>query len=73
MSRVTSVTKSTLILNKIIEVYNTSDCLHDRSITRKKDCTEQNKFHLIAYKYNSRFETCPILYYLILRSRFRPR
>ena len=29
MSRVTSVTKSTLILNKIIEVYNTSDCLHD--------------------------------------------
>ena len=45
----------------------------DMSITRKKDCTEQNKFHLIAYKYNSRFETCPILYYLILRSRFRPR
>ena len=29
MSRVTSVTKSTLIMNKTIEVYNPSDCLHD--------------------------------------------
>ena len=45
----------------------------DMSITRKKDCTERNKFHLIVYKYKSRFETCPTLYYLILRSRFRPR
>ena len=47
----------------------------DMSITiyRKQDCTEHNKFHLIVYKYKSRFETCPTLYYLILRSRFRPR
>ena len=27
------------------------------SITRKQNCTENNKFHLIVYNYNSRFET----------------
>ena len=47
----------------------------DMSVTiyMKQDCTENNKFYLKVYIYNSRFETCPILYYIILGSRFRPR
>ena len=45
----------------------------DMSITTKKYCNEHNKSHVKVYKYNSRFETCLTLYYLLLRSRFRPR